>query len=362
MVDQARRAAELTDNQLDQATDSVIKFLTGDKQSPEEAEAARALLNTLPKDKLDELKGLSRKATEGYPKLEPGVIYGIYIDHRKIWADQQEAKDAIRQKLKDSSGADPAVKEKLIELTDKLPKGPATTPASPPFRRLSDFMDDQKPQERLVIEQQQAYLKVLGFDVGKTGLDGKAGPGSMTQKALDDFAKKNGIDPKDTNGVQKALLKAVQDSPEAKNLTTRTQKALDGGSTVRPEDVKITQWLLKGNGAAMPASLKNGRMDGVPGPETRTQLQALIERDNPPSAPKIAEPLESPLRKVLREFSENGDDIIRKPEMMAGPSQKVGHFLESARDVETVTAMPDDDPLSTKPARVQPMAFPIQKL
>ncbi len=207
MVDQAQMAARISDKDLDRATDQVIKYLAGEEQSPEAAKAARALLNTMPKEDVDELKDLSRKATQGPPTLKPGVIYGIYIDYRKIAADQEDGRNGVRDKLRTSTDNNPAVKENLIELVEKSPQQP--DPPAPFPKRFN--LDDLLPlRERLAIEQQQAYLKVLGYDVGKSGLDGKAGQGSMTQKALDEFAKKSGLDPKDTDSVQKALLKAVQ--------------------------------------------------------------------------------------------------------------------------------------------------------
>ncbi len=385
MVDQAQMAARLSDKELDRATDSVIKYLAGEEQSPEAAKAARALLNTLPKEELDELKRLSQKATQGPPKLEPGVIYGIYIDYRKIAADQEEGRNGIRDKLRANSDNNPAVKEKLIELVEKTPQQPV--PDAPPLRpgrlKLDDLLTRNEP---LAIEQQQAYLKVLGYDVGKSGLDGKAGQGSMTQKALDEFAKKSGIDPKDTDAVQKALLKAVQNSPEANALAERTQKALQSGASAKPEDVKTLQWILKGNGAAMPNSLKGGRMDGIAGPETKTQLTLHLDKDRKPALADQPAPSDQPFYKKLKLFRDNSDDIIMgrgnaadlDPKLdqrlgsgvhgieldtgeqgPTGRPSKLGQFQDAAREfgIDPSEVAEPDDGADSAPKTVRPAAL-----
>lgn len=260
MVNQARMSAGIKDDDLELAASSISSYLAGKQQTAKEAAAAEAFLNTLPKDQIEKLKSLSMKEHYTGPKLKPGVIYEIWIDRAKIMSDSLDAAYQIRNSISGIASADPKAKEKLLDVID------AVKPSAP--------HQAVAPVE-LAVQQQQAYLAILGFNIGKAGLDGIAGKGSMTQKALDDFAQKNGIDPKDTGKVNQALstiaLKAHSTLSPAILL-----KDIDSGK-LTAEDIKINQWLLKGLGFAMTASLQGNKMDGIAGPETKTVLRSMDE-------------------------------------------------------------------------------------
>ena len=129
--------------------------------------------------------------------------------------------------------------------------------------------------KELAIQQQQAYLEIIGFDIGKAGLDGVAGKGSMTQKALDDFAQKKGIDPKDTGKVNEALSAAAFKAHSTLSPALLVKEIESGRLTA--EDIKINQWILKGKGFAMASSLQGNKMDGVAGDETKAALRFMDE-------------------------------------------------------------------------------------
>lgn len=385
MVDKAQMAAQLSDKELDRAADSVIKYLAGEEQSPDAAKAARALLNTMPKDELDKLQDLSRKATKSPPQFKPGEMVGIHPDYLKLLAQEQDAaRDSVRDTLRTNSDGNPAVKEKLIELIEKSPQQPDRPSRAPSRFSLEEALSLKEP---LAVEQQQAYLKVMGYNIGKSGLTGKAGQGSMTQKALDEFAKKSGVDPKDTDAVQKALLKAVQKSPEANILAERTQKALQSGAPTKPEDVKTLQWITKGNGAAMPNSLKDGRMDGIAGIETKTQLGLYMDKTRSPEYADTSPPTASPFDRKLKLFRDNIGDIItdaqRTPpandpkadkkigssifelnldkgdDRLMAKTIKLVEFQDTAREVASISsgiAEPDNE-VGSAPKTVRPISW-----
>ena len=97
MVDQAQMAARLSDKELDRATDSVIKYLAGEEQSPEAAKAARALLNTLPKEELDELKSAPDKQNEAE---EIGDVLFCIVNYARMKGhDAEELLTATNRKF-----------------------------------------------------------------------------------------------------------------------------------------------------------------------------------------------------------------------------------------------------------------------
>ena len=155
-----------------------------------------------------------------------------------------------------------------------VPPVPSASPASDVPATTAPAVAP-KPVD-LAVQQQQAYLKVLGYDTGK--LDGIAsrtdGKQSKTEAALAKFAADQvpPIDPKDKGAVNRALLEQVQHS-------AKVQAFMDGAkahpNALKPEDIKAVQWVLKGQGTEMPRSERDHgtKMDGQMGSETRTALQ-----------------------------------------------------------------------------------------
>lgn len=277
MANIARMNAELQDKDLDKATHAVISYLGGKEQTPQQAAATEAFLNSLPQDKVEQLKSLSQKANYSVPKLEPGVMYGIWIDHTRIARDRQEAEDKLKQAIEKLSQNDPSVKEKLLDVIDVSKDVVRPSPViQTPMRDLLKAPAD------LAVQQQQAYLKLLKYDIGASGLDGIAGKDSKTQKALEEFARKNNIDPKDVSQINEALLKAVKGTDASKAFLSRMESEIASGKASR-DDIKTMQWVLKGNNAELPLSQKGKNMDGIAGAETRTQLKKLQEDISPSS-------------------------------------------------------------------------------
>lgn len=319
MVNQARMSAEIKDDDLGRAASSISAYLAGKKQPAKEAAAAEAFLNTLPKDQIEKLKSLSMKEHYTGPELEPGVIYEIWIDRAKIMSDSLDAAYQIRNSISGLANADPKAKEKLLDVIDVV------KPAAP--------HQAVAPVE-LAVQQQQAYLKVLNYDLGKKGLDGIAGEGSQTHKALDEFARKHGIDPKDTSKINDALLTEALSSQAGAPLIAR-QKAIEAGKA-SADDIKTVQWLLKGAGANMPLSLRGDKMDGIAGPETKTVLKAHTynsgnERDasitNLPQKVMFADPKIDPqLQKFYESLSPEQRDIQKKIAARGG-SQPYGEAV-----------------------------------
>lgn len=131
------------------------------------------------------------------------------------------------------------------------------------------------PVTTMPVQQQQAFLKILGQDIGKSGLDGIAGKGSQTQKALDDFATKRGIDPKDTAKVNQTLQNEALTSHSRLSMKD-IQKELEGWKS-GSDEIKTVQWLMKANGAKMSSSLHGGKMDGIAGGETKNAVKETYE-------------------------------------------------------------------------------------
>jgi len=318
MVNQARMSAEINEGDLARAASSISAYLAGKQQTPKEAAAAEAFLNTLSEDQIGKLKSLSMKENYTGPKLEPGVIYGIWIDRVQIMKDSLAAADQIKSTISDLTKLAPKVKEKLLDVIDTV------KPISPP--------QAVTPIE-MTVQQQQAYLKVLGHDIGKSGLDGVAGKGSMTQKALDEFARKNGIDPKDTQKVNRALSEAVMGT-KTLSFLERIQKEIDTGKA-SPDDIKTVQWLLKGGGAKMPLSLHRDKMDGIAGDETKTILKARIsditsqvtvQRIIEGGSKEVTPAVNTELQKFYDSLTPEQRDIQKKIAALGG-SQPIGEMV-----------------------------------
>lgn len=146
-------------------------------------------------------------------------------------------------------------------------------------------------------QQQQAYLKSLGYEVGS--LNDTAKNKDQIEAAQRKFAVDNKIDPND----KAAVTKALQDKAMAGAATKieGTQFAVAAGK-YSPDDVKTTQWLMKGQGRDMPKSTRaDGTVDGIPGaetktamPETVTRLKAEAAKASPASSSRVAAPAGDP--------------------------------------------------------------------
>lgn len=202
-------------------------------------------------------------------------------------APAQPIAPAAEPEIPSPAIASPVRDPSPIVTTQLPPLQPApTTPAAPTAPAAASATSAAHAQ--LTVQQQQAYLKVAGFDVGKHGLDGTMGPD--TQKAMDAFAKKNGIDPKDTQKINDALMKSSQTAPESKAFVDKIKSDIATGKA-SPEDIKAMQWVLKANGAEMSHSQKhNGTMDGIAGSKTKISADVVAHEmaSKTPATPQAA--------------------------------------------------------------------------
>ncbi|MFA7275620.1 MAG: hypothetical protein WC043_02320 [Pseudobdellovibrionaceae bacterium] len=161
-------------------------------------------------------------------------------------------------------------------------KGPAATPVATPAPATAPAVPAAPVADNRVVDlaaqQKQAYLRVLGYDTGK--LDGDQGP--KTNGALDKFAKDKGIDPRDTNAVNRALQDAAQDPKVKSAFVGRVQEQIALGKA-SPDDIKALQWQIVGGKdpeGTMPKSFneKTKMMDGVAGSETKESLKSTFAR------------------------------------------------------------------------------------
>lgn len=161
------------------------------------------------------------------------------------------------------------------------PVGATTAPLAPQPDVVSTPIPAQPAKVELKpvsleVQQQQAYLKVLGYDTGK--LDGISG--KKTAGALAQYAKDKGIDmsqPDAAGKVNAQLLRDIQDPTNPKVVSFMSQAKADGRSALQ-EDVKAAQWVLKGQGQEMVKSYnaKTHKMDGVFGGETKTAFESSV--------------------------------------------------------------------------------------
>lgn len=207
-------------------------------------------------------------------------------------------------------------------------------PPSPPVPESSPAAVVSKTSS-LTVQQQQAYLKMAGIDTGKDGLSGQAT--EATAKALEEFAKKKGIDPKDTQKVQEALANSVKGSETAKQYIDKMKHDIDAGRKISHDEAVMLQWVLKGNNAGMPVSLrKDGTMDGIVGPETKTatrvidsDMKASVKRDReqPAAQPDKVELKTSPeLQRFYDSLTPEQREIQKKIAELGG-SQSLGEEM-----------------------------------
>jgi hypothetical protein len=292
---------------MDKAVKAISSYLLGKEQTLQEAAATETFLNSLPEDQIARLKSLSTRADDYGPKFRPGEVLGYYDVEGPEGRRQKRAAAEIemRQAIHSLTVFDPNKKEKLLTLIDNSKPSvvPNLMPNSAPSI-LPDIRYKFGPTE-LPVQQQQAYLKLQGHDIGPHGLDGIAGKDSKTQKALEQFAKDHGIDPKDTGKINQHLRIAAQDSQTPEKLRAMQEK-IEGGKA-SPDDIKAVQWLLKGEGAEMPLSLRNGKMDGIAEKETKTLLKHAL-RDTE-FASDIEEPGDDRFLKRYTNIPEGGDPL-----------------------------------------------------
>lgn len=269
MVNKSRLSGEIDNQELSWATTTMAYSYSGGKVTIAQAAATTTLLNAIPKDRLGELDRLSM-------------------------LNDQNTK--LKQFMSDLIQSNPTVKEKFLDVIDT---------------NDPQWIAAQKAPKDLPVQQQQAYLKLLGYDIGKTGLDGIAGKGSNTQKALDQFAKENGVDPKDKARVNQVLFGAAL-TCLPKNLGTNMAKEIEAGK-LSPEDIKIVKWILKGAGSNMNASLRDGKMDAVANSETKKALNEVgdIYRKLVPPPPMSGETRNMHTRLVAGERSVGRDDPMQ---------------------------------------------------
>lgn len=259
------------------------------------------------KEKLDEVL---LKAVQGSPEAS------VFLERMKEEiargkADPEDIKTL--QWLLKANGA-----EMKTSLHDGKMDGIASLETKAAMESVSaKLKSDPNAPQTLTAEQRQSYLHILG--ISKVGVDGKPDD-AATKKAEEEFAKKNGIDPKDPKYAEKldaALLKSVQDknNPEVKKFMEQMQQDIAAGKA-KPADIKEMQWLLKANGADMPVSLrksKGEKMDGIIGPETRAAMALRFEEwgIEPPKA-------ETPKEDI--KVKEKGD---AKPNSWADPKKDI---------------------------------------
>ena len=179
-------------------------------------------------------------------------------------------------------------------------------------------------------QQQQAYLKSLGYEVGS--LNDTTKNKDQIDAATRKFAADNKIDPNDKAAVTEALKKKAMDGAAAQ--IDKTQFAV-GASKYSPEDVKVSQWLMKGQGRDMPKSTRpDGTVDGIPGQETKTAMPETVTKlkadaaapkvVTPPSvsAPAVDEPQPSRVAKPQVQAPADNSEAIRKFEESLSPQQR----------------------------------------
>lgn len=136
-------------------------------------------------------------------------------------------------------------------------------------------------------QQHQAYLKSLGYEVGS--LNDTTKNKDQIEAATRKFAVDNKIDPNDKAAVNKALQQKAMEGAAAQ--IDKTQFSVGAGK-YSPEDVKVSQWLMKGQGRDMPKSTRaDGTVDGIPGKETKTAMpETLVKLKADAVAPKNVTP------------------------------------------------------------------------
>lgn len=239
---------------------------------------------------------------------------------------------------------------------------PAATPSAPPVAAPTTTVAAPaapaapvaKPVE-LAVQQQQAYLKILGYE-GK--LDGKA---ENAEAAMRKYAHDKNIPMKDgkldVNAVNQSLLDEMKHGDKAKAFMDKARKDITSGKFTADE-VKAAQWVLKEQqGSDMPKSLKNGMMDGVPGKETKGLAKEPFDYKRPmpaaPAAPAATPPAAVPsvqasvtLPSLQEEFGKASRvDVMEELRRQHAVAQKVvnGRDMESP-DAVTLTEMAGLDP------------------
>lgn len=206
---------------------------------------------------------------------------------------------------------------------------PAAAPAAPAAPAAAAV--------KLGAEERLAYLKVAGFDGGK--LDGSE-PDRL-QPALNAFAVKNGIDPKDTAKID-AALKAEMGTDKARKYIQDTMAQVDktqdfkgDKGKVDKDQIKAMQWAMKGD-SGMPLSLKDGKMDGWVGKETRATRDTYMAKPSVAPAAAVAAPAAPP---------------VTPAPAAAPPEPATGTTRDAGRAVPASTS-PDPNPNATvsKPA------------
>lgn len=179
-------------------------------------------------------------------------------------------------------------------------------------------------------QQHQAYLKSLGYEVGS--LNDTAKNKDQIEAATRKFAVDNKIDPSDKAAVNKALQQKAMEGAAAQ--IDKTQLSVTAGK-YSPEDVKVSQWLMKGQGRDMPKSTRpDGTVDGIPGKETKTAMpETVIKLKADAAAPKIVtppsisapaaeEPQPNKVTKPQVPEPADNSEAIRKFEESLSPQQK----------------------------------------
>lgn len=221
-----------------------------------------------------------------------GIPFSAYASHQQQINQRQQQPDEIkaaqRQYEAKLAATQEAYYKKLAEMSGGQPAvaTPAAAPAQAPAVTAAPATPQApvsaapaaasaKPVE-LAVQQQQAYLKVLGFETG--ALDGVKG--AKTEGALTVFAAKMGISPNDTAAINKALVEQIEHSSKAKAF----MDGIRANPNASVEDKKAAQWILKEQqDSPMVKSERNGKMDGQFGAETKGLLAkpydyAIVEK------------------------------------------------------------------------------------
>lgn len=242
-------------------------------------------------------KGLGH---EGGAGLSPAQVELFRKAHTGAYLGWREANDGSGgwgrwdppKKLRDLPIFDPGElidppREHEFKLPRKTPEGPLIDPSFDPeykFKPLPYVIEPgMSPAERLrekflrlQPQQEQAYLKVLGYETG--ALTETAKNKDQIAEAKRKFAEDNGIDPKNDLAINKALREKILGSEVAAKYLESVQTSIRNGTATK-DDVRTAQWLLKGQERDMPLSQRpDGTMDGVPGRETRTALPAALTK------------------------------------------------------------------------------------